>query len=60
VPSPSRYLTLEEAAGRLGVHPNTVQSWLKRGYLLTLEPSHVDGLRRRLDADWDDMGKRIV
>ena len=35
-----------DAAKVLGVHPNTVMSWLERGILKSLDPTEIEALRR--------------
>ena len=56
----SRHLSHEEAAEVLGVHQNTVRSWLARGELLDLREETVKALRSALYANRDDQGRRIA
>jgi excisionase family DNA binding protein len=60
VPSTPKILRRGEAAQRLGVHPNTLAGWVKRGWLRGVEmPSgemrfredDVDALRERIYAE---------
>lgn len=57
---PTRSKSIAEAAQTLGVNPNTVRTWLREGHLLSLEPADVEALRVRLDADWDQSGRRLA
>jgi excisionase family DNA binding protein len=59
-PSQSKVLRRAEAAERLGLHPNTLASWLKRGWLkgVTLPSGEtrfreddVEALRERIYAE---------
>ena len=59
-PSKSKVLRRGEAAERLGVHPNTLAGWLKRGWLTGVQmPSgetrfredEVEALRERIYAE---------
>jgi excisionase family DNA binding protein len=60
VASPPRVLRRGETAARLGVHPNTLAGWIKRGWLTGVKmPSgevrfheeEVDNLRERIYAE---------
>lgn len=60
VASPPKVLRRGEAAARLGVHPNTLAGWIKRGWLTGVQmPSgevrfreeEVDALRDRIYAE---------
>jgi excisionase family DNA binding protein len=49
MPVTVRYLSAQDAANRLGVHPNTVRNWGKRG---VLHPTRLPGSNhRRFDAE---------
>jgi excisionase family DNA binding protein len=41
----SPYLTIDEAAAFLKVHPNTIRGWLKDGKLTELRAEAADGIR---------------
>jgi excisionase family DNA binding protein len=59
-PSTPKILRRGEAAQRLGVHPNTLAGWVKRGWLKGVEmpggeirfrEDEVDALRERIYAE---------
>lgn len=59
-PTKPKILRRGEAAKRLGVHPNTLAGWIKRGWLTAVEmpggevrfrEEEVDALRERIYAE---------
>jgi excisionase family DNA binding protein len=59
-PSKPKTLRRSEAAERLGVHPNTLAGWVKRGWLtgarlpsgeVRFHEEEVDALRERIYAE---------
>lgn len=56
-PSGSKLLGRAEAAQRLGVHANTLASWMEGGWLTGVET--VDGEVRLHEQEVDDLRERI-
>lgn len=48
---PRGNLTPEDAGKILGVHPNTVRSWLDRGPLVSLAEDDVRKLKEQLERE---------
>lgn len=49
--TPAAALSRESAAERLGVHPNTVGSWLARGILPSLSREDVEALYAKINSE---------
>lgn len=55
--STPKILRRSEAAKRLGIHPNTLASWVKRGWLTPVEMP--GGEIRFYEAEIDELRERI-
>ena len=57
VMTPTSVLRRKEAAERLGVHPNTLASWVKKGWLTGV--SYPNGETRFQEEEVEALRKRI-